>query len=288
MISRHFFIELSRLKIFPIASLEHGRVPILVLLSFESNAENSHKLGILRHSVLLCAQSLRRRWTVVIMPLPKQSQIFLQHLLATGPLSAKETAKLYNKCGQDASDHCNVRNPKSVNADGTGLEAVTGAINPKLELSGFAIRTIYSPWEKKSFWGVANILADDASRLAAGFTAQQLSYFFAMVEEMLESEGEMSFVDMQNFGPQYKLGVSVAGRTIQAFCKRGWLKIRPKTIERQRSPTKVVFGVQSMLELPNVRAFVLSGASTGADVASAGERAYESGESNDEEDEDDE
>lgn len=245
----------------------------------------TRNLGFCCRSVNLCLARLRRQWAVIVMTLPKQSQIFLQHLLATGPLSAKETVKLYNKCGRDASNHCNVRNPKSVSADGTGLEAVAGAINPKLELSGFAIRTIYSPWEKKSFWGVANILADAASRIAAGFTAQQLTYFFGMVEEMLEYGGEMSFVDMQNLGPQYKLSVSVAGRTIQAFCKGGWLKIQPKT--SKRPSTKVVFGVQSMLELPNVRAFVMSGANTAADATSRGERAARSDESDDYEAEED-
>lgn len=220
------------------------------------------------------------------MTLPKQSQIFLQHLLATGPLSSNEAANLYNFCGQKASDHCDVRNPKSVGADGTGLEAVAAAINTSLELSGFAIRTIFCPWEEKSFWGVANILADDASRTPAGFTPQQLTFFFGMVEEMLEKGGEISFVDMQNFGPLYKLGVSLAGRTIHAFVKKRWLRVLPKKCGRQS--TRVVFGVQAMLELPNVRAFVLSGVGTGADVTSSGERAYESDESNDEEAEEEE
>lgn len=215
------------------------------------------------------------------MTLPKQSQMFLQHLLASEPLSSGDTAKLYNLCGQKASDHCDMRNAKSVDASGTGLEAVTGAINLELELSGFAIRTIYCPWERTSFWGVANILADDASKLAAGFTAQQLGFFFGVVEEMLESGGEMSFVDMQNLGPVHKLGVSLAGRTIHTLVKRGWLKIRPK--KHGRHSTKVVFGVQSMLELPNVRAFALSGAQTGADGMSRDERTYESEESNEEE-----
>lgn len=220
-----------------------------------------------------------RQWAARVMALPKQSQMFLQQLLGSGPLSSKETAKLYNTCGQDAMDHCDVRNPKSVDSDGTGLEIAVDAINPKLELSGFAIKTIYCPWEERSFWGVANIMADDACRIGTGLTTQQLTYFFAMVEELLECGGEMTLVDMQNLGPP-KLTVSQAGRTIQALNKRAWLKTRPKKSGRQS--TTVVFGVQSMLELPNVRSFVLSGASTAADVMSPGETRedHDSDESN--------
>lgn len=192
------------------------------------------------------------------MALPKQSQMFLQGLMDEGPLSAKRTASLYNSCGQTVAEHLNVRNPKTVSPDGTGLEATVDSINRKLELSGLAIKTVYCPWEQEKYWGIANVVADEAARLATGLTNVQLTYFFAVIEELLESGGEMKLVDLQNFGLEYKLGVSQAGRTIQALNKKGWLKIR----QRSGQTTKVVFGIQSMLELPNVRSFVLSGANT--------------------------
>jgi hypothetical protein len=190
------------------------------------------------------------------MALSKQSQMFLQALMGGGPLTAKKAANLYNTCGERVAEQLGEGNPKSVASDGNGLEAVADRINPKLELGGLAIKTVYSPWEQETFWGVVNTVSDDAAKLATGLTSAQLVFFFAMVDELLEDGGSMKLVDMQNAGTDHKLTVSQAGRTIQALNKEGWLKIR----QRAGHTTRVVFGARAMLELPNVRSFILSDA----------------------------
>jgi phosphotransferase system IIB component len=200
------------------------------------------------------------------MALPPQSQVFLQEMMDARCLPAAKAAHLYNSCGEAVAEHSNVRNPRAVAPDGSGLEATMDGINAKLGVSGLALKAVYSPWEKETFWGVVNTVGDGAARLATGgLSVAQLTFFFAMVEEMLESGGEMNLVDVQNCGPEHKLRVNDAGKLIHALQKRGWLQL----LRQSGDKVKVVFGARSMLELPNVRAFVLSqtratGAETGA------------------------
>lgn len=193
------------------------------------------------------------------MALPKQSQLFVQSLMAAGALSAKNTASLYNECGKSAVDHCGVTRQRSVDEDGSELDSVADPINRKLERFGLQLKTIYSPWENDRFWGVVNIANDPAARLANELSTNKLNFFFGIVNELLSAE-EISVTYAQNTCLKYNMRVAEAGHALQKLQRDQWLKMH----KREGRGTVVTFGVRSLLELPDVRSWAINRASCGS------------------------
>lgn len=190
------------------------------------------------------------------MALPRQCQFFLQALLDAGAVPAKKAAELYNECGEKVTAGGR-SGAKSVADDGTGLVIIADTINKKLSRFGLALRTVYSPWEQAAFWGIANVEADNIARLGTDMPAPHVAFFYSALDELMEREGEMKLVELQNHVLEQKLGVKVgeAGKLINRLNREGWLKIIKN---RNQGGSRVTYGVRTLLEIPNVRASVLS------------------------------
>jgi Nse1 non-SMC component of SMC5-6 complex len=187
------------------------------------------------------------------MALPVQHKQFVQSLMSQGAVKALDAAALYNACGALAVEHCGVARARTVAADGTGLSVAADAINDKLERFRLQLRSVHSEWEKASYWGVVNTAADDAARLATDYSRQELMFFFSLVNDLIDGH-KLTLLEIQNSGPEFKLRTAEAGKTVRRLEKEKWLKVIK---EKRRGGHTVVFGVRSLLELPNVRAWHL-------------------------------
>jgi Nse1 non-SMC component of SMC5-6 complex len=198
------------------------------------------------------------------MGLAKQHQMFVQCLMAQGALPVNKVEELYNTCGQAVVEACGVSRAREISSDTDGLISVADLINKELQRVGMQLKTVYSPFEKDSFWGLVNTADDPPSQLATELSVKQRRYFFGIVNDLIEN-ADLSLVEVQNMGPEFDLTVSAAGQTVQSLHKGQWLKI----MKRSSGPSKVVFGVKSLLELPNVRAWAMSGPARSENAAAA-------------------
>jgi hypothetical protein len=214
------------------------------------------------------------------MGLVKQHQMFVQCLMAQGALPVNKVEQLYNTCGQAVVEACGASRAREISADTDGLISVADLINKELQRVGMQLKTVYSPFEKESFWGLVNTADDPPSQLATELSVKQRRYFFGIVNDLLEN-ADLSLVEVQNMGPEFDLTVTAAGQTVQSLQKGQWLKI----MKRSSGPSKVVFGVKSLLELPNVRAWALSSSARGENAAAARNGPGDNG-ADDEDDED--
>jgi Nse1 non-SMC component of SMC5-6 complex len=192
------------------------------------------------------------------MGMPKQHQMFVQCLMVQGALPVGDARELYNSCGQTVVQACDVTRAREVASDEDGLITVADQINKDLQRVGMQLKTVYSPFDKVSYWGLVNTADDPPSRLATELSANQLRYFFCIVNDLLDNV-DLSLVEVQNMGPEFKLTVTGAGQTVQSLHRNQWLKI----LKRSTGPSKIVFGPKSLLELPNVRAWALNGGAAG-------------------------
>lgn len=107
---------------------------------------------------------------------------------------------------------------------------------------------MYSPWDGEIYWGVCNTIGDESSRVATHLSKAELEVFFKILEELQDSDGEMSVVDAQNVYTERKLPVAETGRIIQKLHQMQWLKITRRPGEARLTP-----GARAIIELPQVR-----------------------------------
>lgn len=111
---------------------------------------------------------------------------------------------------------------------------------------------MYSPWEKKTYWGVCNTIEDEASRVGTHLSKAEVELFFAIVDELREFDGEMDLVEAQNVSTQRHMPVAENGRVIQKLNQLQWLKI----IRSQGNKASLILGPRAILELPKLRQWV--------------------------------
>jgi Nse1 non-SMC component of SMC5-6 complex len=207
------------------------------------------------------------------MGMPKQHQMFVQCLMVQGALPVASVRELYNSCGQTVVQACDASRAREVSSDEDGLIAVADQINKELQQVGMQLKTVYSPFDKVSYWGLVNTADDPPSRLATELSTNQLRYFFGIVNDLLDN-ADLSLVEVQNMGPEFRLTVTMAGQTVQNLHRNQWLKI----LKKSSGPSKIVFGPRSLLELPNVRAWAMNGGAAREHGVKAGGEGQDNGE----------
>lgn len=78
--------------------------------------------------------------------------------------------------------------------------------------------------QKNIFWVLINLNADEYSKQATKYTANETIFFKVLLEKIINNGGEIRKTDALNAGPQAEINLSKAGSTIQSFIEDGWLK----------------------------------------------------------------
>lgn len=207
------------------------------------------------------------------MALPIEQQRLVQVLISLGPLSADEVASKLNESYRLAEEASTSQVLQHETAeDGSELMVVAAQVNKKLDLMGLSMRTVYSPVDKKPFWGIVNTARDAASRVGSKYSKPQLRFFFAVADALLE-QPKLEMSATKDIGLDKGLSMAETTRTIHMLTSDKWLQIT----KRNQGPTTVRYGVRSLLELPEARSRALSASTgfTGATTSDDGAQARE-------------
>lgn len=99
------------------------------------------------------------------------------------------------------------------------------------------------------YWGFCNTSADEAARMATKLQPQDVELFFAIVDELYDSEGVIPLMDAQNVSSQRNMPVAEKSRAIQKMNQLQWLRILRKSGEQ----TIVALGARALIEVPKIR-----------------------------------
>lgn len=99
-----------------------------------------------------------------------------------------------------------------------------------------------------------NTVEDEAGHAATVFSKQEIAMFYEIIEDLLESEGQIPLTRSHELGRGQGLTVADAGAAVQRMERLRWFKI----IKNINEDVMLVFGPRAITEIPRIRTFVRS------------------------------